>query len=258
MEYIDYICLVMLTWAALMRTLRPIFIFSLSLAIKLSLVVEPTAAQFGPFPPVREESNVTIRVIDEVGKSMEYRLESFKLRNRSSVDLASHFKTLRGSLIAGSGVPYGTYGYSLCRIIPRSPLFISPKCPADVMGQVYVGTPEIFEVAYTLRNPREGGPPAGYVVSGKLEPMPAPSEAPEQDFLRIRFAPIDSNRRLDVPVDPSGDFRIYEALLGRYILIVVRGEEVLHTEEVVFDGQMQPDFLLVKMQNRKSEPVHIR
>ena len=242
-----------------MRTRRPMVMLASIAAIMLSLVGEPTAAQFRLFPPGQLESNVNIRVIDEAGKLMEYRLESFKLRNRSSVDHASHFKTQSGSVINGSEIPHGTYVYSLCRIIPRSPLdFTSPKCSADVLGQIYVATPEIFEVAYTLRNPREGGPPVGYLVRGKLEPMPAPSEAPEQDFLRIRFAPIDSNHRLDVPVDPSGDFRIYEALLGRYILVVVRGEEVLLTEEVVFDAQMQPDFFVVKMQNRKQEPLHIR
>ena len=99
-----------------MLTRRPMVILASIAAIMLSLVGEPTAAQFRLFPPGQPESNVNIRVIDEAGKLMEYRLESFKLRNRSSVDLASHFKTQSGSVINGPGIPYGTYVYSLCRI----------------------------------------------------------------------------------------------------------------------------------------------
>src|SRR6185295_17951 len=201
----------------------------LALALLSTLIIRPANAQFAR---VSQESNVTIRVVDETGKLVECVIDSFRERNRRSIDLASHFKLLNGSKITGSSIPYGSYVYSLrrCDSGPKSEFAVGGVSGADIIGEIQVFTPEVFEVAFTLRTPGETGTPPGYVLNGRLDPVPARSETSDQGLFRIRLAPIDDSRHLDVPVEPSGEFKIYKALLGRYILIVVRGTEVLHTE----------------------------
>lgn len=59
---------------------------------------------------------------------------------------------------------------------------------------------------------------------------------------------------LDIAVDASGDFRIYKRLVGRYLLAVVRGDQVLDMKQVWFDDAWRHELLLLKLPD-KPPPV---
>jgi len=62
--------------------------------------------------------------------------------------------------------------------------------------------------------------------------------------LRIHIHPINPWSNVDVSVDPTGEFRIYEGLSGLCVLTVLRGEELLHLEPVIFQNFHSASFVL--------------
>lgn len=52
---------------------------------------------------------------------------------------------------------------------------------------------------------------------------------------------------MDLEVDRSGEFHIYQPLLGRYLLSVIRGTEVLHVQLTSFEGGRLPLSFVVKL-----------
>ena len=79
-------------------------------------------------------------------------------------------------------------------------------------------------------------------LHGKVEPMP--TFAGNFDPVRIHIHPINPWSNVDVKVDPSGEFRIYEGLSGLCVLTVLRGEEVLHVEPIIFQSFHSASFVL--------------
>jgi hypothetical protein len=205
----------------------------------------------------QSDGNVTIRVVDGSGQSITCGMGKFTSLD-GKIDLTSRFDDLRGIHI-----PYGTYKYSLW----RKP----PSMPGEVIERnIEVKLPETLSVVvaplFTFPNGivAERTTPRGFVMNGKLEPLPTSTTAdtpgPNQQPIWIRLSPLFGNGpSLDVDVDTSGEFRIYTMLGGHYLLAVIRGTETLHIEEVAFDqGGNKPQQIIIKLPQRQPTVVHVR
>lgn len=193
--------------------------------------------------PTLSMATVTIRVVDEFGMPFDVALESF-----ASVDggeMVRRFKDLRGDHI-----PYGAYLYTLKR---------SGGYRQDVIrGSASIGSPEVFLIVPVSRFFVPGAAsdraiPPGFVIRGNIHPVPSSSTAVP---LRIRLTAIDKNEQLDVGVDPAGHFRIYVPLIGRYVLTLIRDDNVLAEEIVSFDKGTGKEFS-VQLSERPPVVLHV-
>jgi hypothetical protein len=92
-------------------------------------------------------------------------------------------------------------------------------------GRVEFRQPEKFVVVTPTNDvltgiSMDGALPNSFVIGGKIEPMP--HFAGNFDPLRIHIHPINPWSNVDVNVDPSGEFRIYQGLSGLCVLTVLR------------------------------------
>ena len=163
------------------------------------------------------------------------RFKGFHERNRD--DLASHFRGLQSTKI-----PHGVYSYELAR----------PWGTKDdgIKGAVAVFIPEVLVVVPVRRAFEPGvsvdkGLPPGFFALGRIEPMP--TRVPDAEPLWVRLSPVHWTQRLDVSVDASGEFRIYEPLTGRYLLTVIRGRDILYVQQILFDEDLQRQDFVVRL-----------
>jgi len=77
-----------------------------------------------------------------------------------------------------------------------------------------------------------------YEVRGQIEPF----EGPVSEPMWIRLVPIlASGPTLDVEVNSSGEFHIYQvlsgkyAIVGRYLALIIRGGKIIDTQEITFE-----------------------
>ena len=194
----------------------------------------PVIAQSSPGK--QDLGTVTIQVIDEYGHTVPCRVVSFIDIYRKR-DLVPRFRGLQGT-----EVPYGSYEYRLQRT--NAP-------PGDELaGRATVYLPETLVVAsaaafYIPGWAVDTSIPRGFVIRGRLEPIPP--LAPPFDPIRVRLSPIHRSEHLDLQVDRSGEFRIYRPLVGRYVLSVIRGADVLHVQLMSFEGSQSPLSFVVKL-----------
>ena len=179
--------------------------------------------------------SVSFLVIDESGSPLSgWHVSSFKAGSR---ELAEQFKDLEGTQI-----PYGLYKY----VLTRSPAPLSGWVP-NLGGSVEIfrteklfvltaSTEVLIGLAFDFRLP------SSFVIKGRIEPAPA---LPEGLGLRIQIHPVNSGPDVNVSVDQSGDFRIYDALRGLCVLTLLRGSELLAIKPVIFDqGLSSTSFVL--------------
>jgi hypothetical protein len=186
-------------------------------------------------------ARVRIDAVNESGNAVACRLETF-IDTGTGRNLAKDFNGLNGI-----DIPYGTYDYAL------GP---SPVGPRSVItsGRVSISQPEVVIVALLsdiMRTETVGanmGVRAGFVIIGQVVPITSTQELGGP--VRIRLSPIDGQHQLDVSVDPSGQFRIYAPLLGRYVLIVVRGVDILHSEVFSFESWQRPTPLMIILREK--------
>lgn len=175
------------------------------------------------------QATVTIHVIDQDGYAVE-RCHVDRFEGRSHGDMTSHFNGTRGTKI-----PYDIYTFTLKRV-------------GSVQGTAEVFSQEVLVTVPSSRRSLEAGwnadtvMPPGFVMRGKIEPMPP--EKSEIDPIWIRLSPIHGDRKIDISVDPSGEFRIYQRLYGRYVLSVIQGNDVLHVQPITFNLEMRPGFIV--------------
>jgi hypothetical protein len=100
----------------------------------------------------------------------------------------------------------------------------------------------------------DNAPPPGFFARGRIEPMP--TSVPNGEPLWIRLSPVHGKERLDVSLDSSGEFRIYEPLVGRYLLTVIRGGDVLYVQQVLFDEDLVRQDFIIKLP--KEPPLILR
>lgn len=167
----------------------------------------------------------------------------------SHVDLTSYFDGLRGTHI-----PYGSYAYTLLPIPPST-------SSAVITERVRVSRPETFSITRIPSYPGAGRAaidsrtPAGFVINGKLEPMPAVAStlAGQEELVWIRLSPVVG----DFP-NRSGQFRIYTSLAGRFLLVVNRGNEVLHFQLVEFQQRLTTPKAFVVRLEKIPEALYVR
>jgi hypothetical protein len=191
-------------------------------------------------------ATITISVIDENGSPIDgCHVERFFDRNR---EMSSHFHDLQGTKI-----PYGVYQYA----IKRPGALIE----ADLIrGLVSVWVPEKLVVVAASRFFRSGiiadsGTPSGFMIRGELQSMKAMSPS---EPLWIRLIPVFGGEQLDVGVDSSGEFRIHQALSGRYLLIVIQGTKVLQSQQVSFEQGIRSAQLVIKVSDQPSSILHVQ
>lgn len=190
----------------------------------------------------QSEGNVMIRVVDETGSAISSEMGKFTSLD-GKVDLTSHFEGPRGTHI-----PYGAYKYSLWRKLPSVPVQAFER-------RIAVKLPETLAVvveprfAFPSGISADNSTPRGFVIKGKLEPMPAPSISPG--------AGSDQVAVWIVEVDPSGEFRIFTMLGGRYLLTVISAAEVVHVQEVVFAQGGKSTQFVINLRERQSTPIYV-
>ena len=175
------------------------------------------------------QATVTIHVIDKDGYAIE-RCHVDRFEGRRHGDMASHFN---GTV--GTNIPYDIYTFTL-------------KRASSVLGTAEVFSREVLVTVPASRGEMEAGMsadiamPAGYLMRGRIEPMPP--EKSVIDPIWIRLSPIHGDRKIDISVDPSGEFRIYQWLYGRYVLSVIQGNDVLHVQPITFNFGTRPWFVV--------------
>ena len=203
-------------------------------------------------------ANVELRPLDENGRTIEgCRVEKF-LSSRKE-DFSSRFSGLHGSRI-----PFDTYTYVLR--LPR----INNQEP-EVHHPVAVFRPEKLIIIPINGSDRAGGSldwayPQGFVIRGRLVPNPEVKSATEPVWIRLisilgngRLIPLYRHelQQTDAAVDESGQFRIFDVLVGRYILLVIRGSELLHTQQVQFDDGSSLEDVIVKLPKIGPETLYV-
>ena len=84
-----------------------------------------------------------------------------------------------------------------------------------------------------------------------------PQQQAEGETLRVRLTPVFGGLQVDVNVDKSGEFRIYDFLKGRYLLSVIRGPEVLDVQQVSFDQSIRGAAFVVKLSGNLTPILHV-
>lgn len=218
-----------------------------SVTLHLSMLFIICTAAFAQTKrPAEPSATITIHVMDEWGNTIDgCRVERFFDRGH---EMTSHFHDL-----TGKEIPYGVYQYALNRpgAVSREDL---------IQGVVAVWVPEKLIVVSTRRVFMPGlsvDPtiPPGFVIQGRLEPLPKTSK--EETFW-IRLSPIHGTEQLDASVDSTGRFRIYWPLVGRYVLTVIRGADVLQVQEASFEATARPGELIVKMPQQPPSILRIQ
>lgn len=194
-------------------------------------------------------AEVTIHVVDEYGVTVQCEVKYFYRRGHDQTEMVSHF---RGS--QGTAIPYDMYGFTVKRLGPGA-------LNDEVLGTVAVFSPQVLLTVPVRRKFTPGASmdiarPAGYLVRGRLQPAPGQEASGEQIW--IRLSPIFQKDHLDVGVDSSGAFRIYDILVGRYVLSVIRGEEVLHVQQVEFGNGEHPANFVVNMVDPPGAVLQVR
>ncbi len=191
-----------------------------------------------------QTARITLRIVNENGGAAQGTLRRF---------LDSHGRDLTPQFAqnTATGIPYGVYRY----VIERS-----PGASDTISGEVSVWVPEVLQVVCANWPPVPGASvdralPPGFIVRGRLSPVP---EGTGKTQLWVRLCPVFSTRQLDVPVDPSGEFKIYEPLEGIYVLIVISGEQILRTLQVSFEENWRSAEFVVPIEPLAGDILRIR
>jgi len=188
------------------------------------------------------EGNVTIMVVDPEGTAMPFMV------GQTRTDISSHFDGLRGTHI-----PYGTYLLDLVRT-PLNSLNEAIETRIDVKQP---------DTLYVVIGPKIPLPPRSigdiqlranyYEVRGRVEPFEGSGSEP----MWLRLVPIlASGPTLDIEVNSSGEFHIYQvlsgkyAIVGRYLALIIRGGKIIDTQEITFElGPAGLQRIVLKLSN---------
>lgn len=191
---------------------------------------------------VNRTGSLTFQVVDRFGKEVAYRMES--CTDADGREFANSFLGLEASRL-----PFGTYTYTLIR---RDVVTSYGK----IKGKTAVRHPQnavVLVADPTLEFGPEGSfavdraVPPDFVISEQINPMP---KGPVWVRLQASFERTVAWAK----VSPSGEFRIYEPLMGSFVLYVFKDGALIHLEPVVFLESVRPDPLLVRL----GEPPALR
>jgi len=202
--------------------------------------------------PVHAEwyGDVMIHAVDSSGLTIDCDVGTF-INIATKADLSASFKGLRGTHI-----PYGTYALTLLqRTLPL------PGPP--IVGRVEVELPETLAIVIGTRSSPISGDtrvPPDFVISGKVLLPPNPSSLESVEPLWIRLSPLLWNGpNLDVTVNGDGEFHIFKALGGPFLLSVIRGSRLLQVKEVLFEqGNSRSARVLVDLSGQPPAVLHVK
>lgn len=196
------------------------------------------------------EGDVVIHAVDPSGQTIDCGMTSF-VNTTTKSDLSMNFRGLRGTHI-----PYGSYIFTLWQ---RTLPFPGPP----IVGRIEVQLPETLMVAMGTRSapsPGDTAPPTGFVISGKVVQASHDSAQDSLQPVWIRLSPLLWNGpNLDVAVNAEGEFHIYKALAGPFLLSVIRAAQLLQVKEVDFDqGNSKPQPIVINLSERAPTILHVR
>lgn len=219
------------------------------------MLIVPAVILFARCQTGERTAKVSFLVVDQRGNALAgWRVTAFK---STSIDVASQFVGL-----AGSRIPTGFYQYTLTGpTVSRGS--IAPAWIQTLGGRVEVLRPEEFVVATATDDVLSGmsidraAPPFSFAIAGKIEPVPPQTRS--SDPVRINLhSPIPPWSDIDVRVDSNGEFRIHHALVGLWVLTVMRGEEVLHVEPVLFRAQPQSTSFVLRIGDKPRSVLRVQ
>jgi hypothetical protein len=189
---------------------------------------------------------VTIYLRDEYGRPASGQLTFFSDGKR---DLATNFIGLHAQ-----DVPLGIYNYVVRRVE-------GGRTVEDIAGRLEVLFPENLIVIRVQTSLVPGlttdrAIPSDFVIRGRLEPTPESNTS--KGPIWIRFSPLYRSEQLDVPVDASGQFRVYQPLEGRYLVSVIKGQDVLQIQQVSFEENWRPAQLVISLPASAPTVTHVR
>ncbi len=220
---------------------------------KALIALVTCAPIFAQISAVGPTAAITIHVVDKDGYAVEgCRIDRFERRydldiRKHDLDMTSHFNGLHGVQ-----VPFGTYDYVVKKRLSATRDGMGSGTASvyrlDVLVVIQAGT-ELQQgiSADGFRTPDLTG------IRGRLEPMPR--QTSDIDPIWIRLSPVHGVEQLDVNVSPSGEFRIYSAPYGRYLLTVIQGSDVLHVQPIVFGRGFPPEGFVVKLPSTPPELI---
>ena len=173
-------------------------------------------------------SSVTFLVQDVRGQGLAgWKVTAFK---SNKDDLAPRFTEL-----TGTSIPSGSYRYSLTG--PTVNRGSAPPWTPSIGGVLSVSRPQEFVLRTVQDDLLIGGaadrklpPPAP--VEGRIDPIPSAVGANPVRINLHSLIPLVSD--VNVLVDAQGKFHIFGGIEGLWMLTVVRGTEVLHSQPVLF------------------------
>jgi hypothetical protein len=188
-------------------------------------------------------SKVHFSVFDEFGPQ-PYRVVRFADKTTGR-DYAQLFKGLDANKI-----PYGQYAYVLERSDIRNTKLSTIRGglyvyhlehwlelnPSGNYGSSTRGDEVILEL---------GGPPEVNIV-GVVAPVPRSS-----DPVRVRLQAVHTRDRVEAEVGTNGEFHIYDVLLGWYVVIVLEGDKVIHTEPLFVADPNSLQKLVIRLNDRE-------
>ena len=180
------------------------------------------------------EPKASILVVDEQGNYLPYGVTSC-VDVQSGKDFAARFRQLHAE-----SIPYGKYRVTLDRPGDK---FNS----ARMTRELEVNRRRVYAVwegngVFVPGVAVSWAPPVGYQlrirVSGSVDPGP---------MVRIRLASQVRPELYDCILDESRSCEIRYHLRGLYVVSVIQGTEVLHTEALTIGGGEDPETLVVAL-----------
>jgi hypothetical protein len=221
----------------------------------LGLVLKLCAAQLlftswllGQHGAPPRSSNVVFRIIDHNGTAVsDCRVTQFLERRLQ--DETTRFDGLRAT-----DIPYGQYTFEIQRRLPGGR-------EGRAAGSVSVSVPETLVIVVAdsfllMGASADRAIPSGFVIRGKLEPVPVPQT--KEDPVWIRLQSVYGSERVDVNVDLAGGFRIYRPLSGRFLLTVLEGDQVLYIEQVYFEDADHMADLVLKIPAHAPQVLQVK
>ena len=185
-------------------------------------------------------SGLGFQVVDQFGKAVPYKVQS-------CADSTGRDVTNRFSGLEAARLPFGRYTYTLSRRDVASPYGrISGKTDVFRLENwlTLVADPTL-EIGPGSAVAVDREVPPDFVIRGRIAPIAAGIEP-----VWVRLQATYGTAYAEAKVDPTGEFRIYQPLIGNFVLSVLKNGEFLHIEPVVFQDSVHPDPLLIQLGDR--------
>jgi hypothetical protein len=193
-------------------------------------------------------ADVTIYPVGEDGLGVPlFHVERFT--SRDGEDYSAKFRGLRAA-----GIPEGTYDFVLKRPDSGGGVNITGRASLFEPSSLVVVPVSRSEVSRLSRDRIIQS--RGFEIRGTLAHVPA--DTPPSEPLRVRLISLYGTGQFDLSVDASGEFRIHNALEGRYLLLAIRGDTVLGIRQISFDEDGRSADFVIDLSQAPSPILHVQ